>query len=232
MREIVLVNSKPFRDIKTLVVNEIVHFPLHSALIEAHISPVNPKRDIQALIFTSKHAIKALAKEIDSRPQMSEFYQIPSFVIGAGSAQSLQKYNFTLEYISPDSHGEGFANELVEKLKGKNALYIRAKKIVSRLDERLSEAKVSLKQVIAYENKTKILPQELKPTPRSIVIFTAPSNYYSFVQNFGWDGSYVAIAIGMTTFGVLAKEITRYVAPKQSIESCVEFAQEIAHIYP
>ena len=163
---------------------------------------------------------------------MQDFYKIPSFVIGAGSAQSLQKYHFNLEYVSPDSHGENFANELIEKLSGKNALYIRAKKIVSRLDERLNEAKVSLKQVIAYENKTKTLPQELKPAPRSIVIFTAPSNYYSFIQNFGWDGSYVAIAIGMTTFGVLAKEITRYVAPKQSIESCIDFAKEIANIYP
>ena len=230
MRDIVLVNSKPFKDIKTLVVNEIIYFPLHNALIEARINPSNP--DIEALIFTSKHAIKSLAKEIDSRPQMSRFYQIPSFVIGAGSAQSLQQYNFNLEYVSPDSHGEVFANELIQKLKGKNALYIRAKKIVSRLDERLNDAKVSLKQVIAYENKTKILPKNLKPAPRSILIFTAPSNYYSFVQNFGWDGSYVAVAIGMTTFGVLAKESTRYVSPKQNIESCVEFAKGIAQIFP
>ncbi len=192
------------------------------------INPKNPKKQIDALIFTSRYAIQSLAQEIQKHPEMSQFKEIPSFVISNQSAKALYEHNFCVEFVGNDSYGEGFASEIIPLLKNKRALYFRAKKIISELDERLLEAGIALKQIIAYENKTLTLDSALKPKPRSIVIFTAPSNYYSFVQNFGWDGSYIAIAIGITTFGVFNKEVEGYVSPKQTIQSCLEFAQEIA----
>ncbi|OBV29932.1 hypothetical protein BKN38_06250 [Helicobacter sp. CLO-3] len=232
MRPIVLINSQPFADIATIVVNEITYYPLRNALVEAHIDPDRPQEQIQALIVTSKHAVKALSQEMQKYPKMRAFLEIPTFAIGSGSAHALQKEGFGVEFVCHDSHGESFGNELVHRLKNRPTLYLRAKKIVSGLDERLTEAKIPFRQIIAYKNTTKTLAKSDQPAPRAIIIFTSPSNYFSFVQNFGWEGSYIAIAIGMTTFGAFGREVMGYVSPVQTIEGCVEFAKEIARIYP
>jgi len=232
LRDIILINSKPIPNIKTLVVNKIEYVPIKKALIESHINPKHPSKSIDALIFTSKNAIKSLAKEIDNNPEMQEFLTIPCYVISSVSAHTLQKYNFNIEFIGNDSYGDGFAGEIIPLLINKTPLYFRAKKIISHLDEKLLEAKIHLRQIVAYENKTLNLDSNLKPPPRSIIIFTAPSHYYSFIHNFGWDGSYIAIAIGMTTFGIFHSEVEGFVSPKPSISDCLEFAKELATKIP
>lgn len=228
MRDIVLVHSQTMPDIKTLIVNKVEYCPIKRILLESHIDPLRPARQINALIFTSRNAIQSLIQEIQRYKEMQSFKEIPSFVIGSQSAKVLKDNGFCVEFVGSNSYGEEFTSEIIPFLKKRKPLYFRAKKIVSGLDERLLEAGIALKQVIAYENKTLTLDSALKPEPRSIVIFTAPSNYYSFVQNFGWDGSYIAIAIGITTFGAFNKDVEGYVSPKQTIQSCLEFAQEIA----
>ena len=48
------------------------------------------------------------------------------------------------------------------------------------------------------------------------------------MQNFSWDGSYIAIAIGLTTFSVFDASVEAFVSPKQDVPGCIEFAREIA----
>ena len=221
MRDIVLVGSKKHEGINTLIVNEIEHLDMSLALKEL-------KRDFHALIFTSKNAILSLEENLQKYPQFGFLRKIPCYVIGQSSAMALEKYGFSVEYVGEDSHGFGFASEVAPLLRRKKVLYFRAKKIVSGLDEILLDAKVRLKQIIAYENKKSSIDAALKPAPRSILIFTAPSHYLSFVQNFSWEGSYIAIAIGLTTFSVFDASVEAFVSPKQDITGCIEFAREIA----
>ncbi|MCE3038436.1 uroporphyrinogen-III synthase [Helicobacter anatolicus] len=221
MRDIILVNSKPYDGVQTLILNEIEYRDMYDSLKEL-------RKDYTALVFTSKHAIKSLQKAIEKYPQFEYLKIIPAYVIGESSARVLEKYQFNVEYIGKDSHGIGFASELIPLLQHKKVLYFRAKKIVSGLDEILSHAKIYVKQIIAYENKKSNITNLEKPSPKSILIFTAPSHYTSFVQQFAWDDSYIAIAIGLTTFSVFDAEIKAFVSPKQNIEGCIEFAKEVA----
>ena len=83
MREIILINSTPFPTIPTLIVNTIHYLPLYKALLEVGINPQCPKDTINALIFTSKHAIKALLQELQTHRDMQDFLKIPAFAIGS-----------------------------------------------------------------------------------------------------------------------------------------------------
>lgn len=215
MREIVLIGSKPEPNVKSLVVSEIEILPF----------PMNLK-NIDALIFTSRYAIASMAQNAKRLGDYS-WQGIPSFVIGQGSANYLIEMGGKVEYIGRDSYGDGFANEIIPLLENRTPLYIHAKKIVSHINEKLLQHKIKLSEVVAYENKTLKLDAHLAPKPNSILIFTAPSHYKAFLANFKWDGSYIAIAIGMTTFGVFDIGVNAFVSPTQSIQGCIEFAQDI-----
>lgn len=220
MREIVLIGSKAEKGVKSLVVSEINLLPF-----EVNLS------NIDALIFTSRYAIKSMAENA-KRLEDYSWKEIPSFVIGKGSASYLEKIGGKIEYIGQDSHGDGFAKEIIPLLKNRHPLYVHAKKIVSHINEKLLQHKIKLSEVIAYENRTKKLDSRLTPSPNSILIFTAPSHYKAFLSNFKWDGSYIAIAIGMTTFGVFDAGVNAFVAPEQSIQSCITFARELSERLP
>ncbi|PAF42298.1 uroporphyrinogen-III synthase [Helicobacter sp. 11S03491-1] len=228
MREIVLINSKENLKVKTLIVNKIELLPIKKAILEQHIEIQKLHKKVDALIFTSKYACKSLVKNMQEDSMLEVFREIPAFVIGENTAQKLIEHRFNVEYVGIDSHGSGFSSEIIPLLKNRKPLYFRAKKIVSGLDTKLLEAKIKLKQVIAYENKTNIIDKSYKPAPKSILIFTAPSHYLAFKQNFGWDGSYSAVAIGMTTFGVFDSDVEGFISPMQSIDSCIEFAKDLA----
>ncbi len=215
MRDIILIGSKTEPNVKSLVVSEIklLPFPMNLA-------------NIDALIFTSRYAIASMA---DNAKRLNDYswQQIPSFVIGEMSAEYLVKMGGKLEYIGRDSHGDGFANELVPLLKNRHPLYVHAKKVVSHISEKLIQHKIKISEVVAYENKIKKLDSRQMPAPNSILIFTAPSHYKAFLANFKWDGSYIAVAIGMTTFGVFDASVNAFVSSEQSIQACIEFAKEL-----
>lgn len=215
MREIFLIGSKAEEGVNSLVVSEI-------KIVDFEVNLQN----IDALIFTSRYAIQSMAQNAKRVGDFS-WQKIPSFVIGEGSANFLQNLGGTIEYIGQDSHGDGFAKEIIPLLKDRHPLYVHAKKIVSGINEKLHHHKIKLSEVVAYENKTLKLDARLTPPPSSILIFTAPSHYKAFLSSFKWDGSYLAVAIGMTTFGVFHTGIDAFVAPKQSIASCIEFAKEL-----
>lgn len=215
MRDIILIGSKKEPNVESLIVSEIELLPF----------PMNLK-NIDALIFTSRYAITSIASNAKRLNDYS-WQEIPSFVIGQGSANYLLEMGGKVEYVGQDSHGDGFANEIIPLLKNRHPLYIHAKKIVSHINEKLLHHKIKLSEVVAYENKVKKLDARFAPKPNSILIFTAPSHYKAFLSNFKWDGSYIAIAIGMTTFGVFDASVNAFVSPKQSIQACINFAKEL-----
>ena len=95
-----------------------------------------------ALIFSSKNAVKAIEKI------NKVWRKIPSYAIGEPTAKSITKLNGNLVFTSNSSYGDDFAQEIYPKLKGKKVLFLRAKKVLSNLENILKEAGADLSTVI------------------------------------------------------------------------------------
>ena len=184
---------------------------------------------IDVMIMTSKHAVHALEQSMNSHNELKALWEKRAFAIGSGTANALEQAGISVEFVSPSGHGASFCQELITRLQGRRALYLRAKHIISGLDSTLSQAQIPLIQIIAYTNTPLHLPKSAKPPRDSIVIFTAPSNYRAFIENFGWDSSYIAIAIGESTFAAFSQDsrARSYISPKQTLESCVALAKSL-----
>ncbi|CUU40082.1 MULTISPECIES: uroporphyrinogen-III synthase [Helicobacter] len=222
---VVLAGTRKIEGVRSLITNKIVFAPLTHTL-----------EGIDALIFTSAYAIKSLIESASQNlpntlhfsPILAHWKEIPSFVISPASAKILYEQGAKVEFVGKSAHGKTFAQEIIPLLQGRRALYLRAKEIVSGLDSILKNAGICIEEAIMYENIPQKLPLELKPKPKSVIIFSAPSAYDSFVANFGWEDLYIAIAIGQSTFARFDKHITAYVSPSANFESCIAFAKDIA----
>ena len=115
----------------------------------------------------------------------------------------IREFGFAQIYTAKNAHGNDFAAEIASLLKGKKTLFLRARETASSVGEILRDSSVNLTQIVAYENVFKPLEKEQKPPKNSAIIFTAPSAVRNFTRNFGWDESYKAVAIELTT----AKEL-------------------------
>ena len=199
-----------FEGVKTLVLNEIKFNKFSVNLAE-----------FDALVLTSKNSVNAL-KFNQISPASLQIYSI-----GDGTSRAASEFGFTQIYTAKNAHGNDFAAEIAPFLKGKKTLFLRARETASSVGEILRENGINLTQIIAYENVFKPLNEEQKPPKNSAIIFTAPSAVRNFMRNFGWDESYKAVAIGLTT----AKELEIFTSPavsaQQNINSCVSLAKTL-----
>lgn len=178
--------------------------------------------EFEALIITSKNSIKALEF---NKIKIDKNLQI--YAIGDASANAAKQVGFDRIYIGQNSHGKEFASEILPLLKDKKTLYLRAKETVSNLGGILEAAGVNITQIVAYENVCLKAEIGLKPKPKSVIIFTAPSAVKNFISNFGWDDSYKAVSIGQTTSKELDKFTTATTSEIQSVESCIRLAKTL-----
>lgn len=174
----------------------------------------------EALIFSSKNALKALAKTNTS------WQELPSYCIGEGTAKEVKKLGGKVEYVAKKSYGDEFAQEIGELLEGKRVLFLRAKKVLSHLEEILISLHVKLDSQIVYETVCKNVTQEA-PKKGAIVIFTSPSTIECFFKHFSWDSSYKAVCIGNVTAKFLPSSIKAYISEQQSIQECIKLARTL-----
>ena len=66
-----------------------------------------------------------------------------------------------------------------------------------------------------------------KPSKNAIIIFTSPSTIRCFFENFIWDESYTAVAIGTATKTHFPPNTKLYVADNPRIDACIVKAKEI-----
>ena len=152
------------------------------------------------IIFTSKNAIYS----IDSfNPSWKN---LPSYAIAKKTASIIKKLGGKVEFVGKKSHGDDFAKELIDVAKGKKLLYLRAKEVVSNLVSILNDNGIKCEEEIIYETKC-IEIKDKNLEKNSIFIFTSPSSTKCFFQNFNWDESFKAIAIGKTTARFLPKNL-------------------------
>jgi len=178
-----------------------------------------------ALIFSSKNAVKAI--DLINK----DWRKIPSYAIGEPTAKSITKLNGNLVFTSNSSYGDDFAQEIYQKLMGKKVLFLRAKKVLSNLENILKDNEINLKSEIVYETTCK----ENKPlhveNKNSVFIFTSPSTVECFFSNYEWCDTYQAVCIGNVTAKALPKNITLHVSKVQSIQSCIKIAKTLSKIY-
>lgn len=187
------------------------------------------KKDIDytlydALVFTSKNAIYS----IDAISK--EWTKIPSYAISQQTANVIKKHDGNLRFTGISGHGDKFALELIDELKGKNVLYIRGKKTVSNLAKILNEYNIKCDETIVYKTKCKVLDKKVILPKGSSIIFSSPSTIECFFKNYTWDESFKAISIGKTTAKYFPSNITPFISDSRSLEACVKKAKLINNL--
>jgi uroporphyrinogen-III synthase len=175
-----------------------------------------------AIIFTSKNGIYS----IDSFNK--DWQKIPSYAIAPLTAEVIKDYNGNLVYTSTQSYGDDFAQELIPILKDKKAVFLRAKKVISKLDIILRDNGINLDDIVIYKTIIKKdIDKKLQPPKGSTIIFSSPSTIDGFFNHFNWDNSYTAVCIGKVTASHLPQNIKNYIASNPSLLGCVEFAKNL-----
>jgi uroporphyrinogen-III synthase len=171
-----------------------------------------------ALIFTSKNAVYSLESF------NKDWKKLPSFAIAPKTAQIIEKLGGKVVFTGITSHGNDFAQELIEVLKDKKVLYIKALKTVSNLVDILKNNDVLLDELIAY--KTTCKKSNMTLEDNSIFIFTSPSSVECFFKQYTWNNSYKAIVIGKTTANYLPKNVNYTISTETSINECINLAKQ------
>jgi len=174
-----------------------------------------------ALIFTSKNAVKAM----DSLGE--EWKKVPSYVIAPQTAKILKSLGGNLVFTGKQNHGNEFALEIQKELKGKNVLYIRGKKIISNIEEILNNNGVVCLSVAVYETVCKKYDEKIVLPKGSVIIFSSPSTIECFFENIDWDDSFQAVSIGKTTAQYFPSYVKAHISDTTSLVSCVQKAQEL-----
>lgn len=209
MSKIYLLNNQKFTDVINLEVFKIDYIK----------TTINLK-NYDALIFTSKNAIYSL----DSFNKT--WKELESYAIAPKTAKIITQLNGNLIFTGKSSHGNDFAQELLEELKNKKVLYVRAKKVVSNLVDILKKNNILIDELITYETSCN-KKEDIQIEKNSIVIFTSPSSVECFFKNYKWHESMKAVAIGKTTANYIPENINYFISTKTSVEECVKLAQKL-----
>lgn len=196
----------------------VVHLPLFEIVFD----PTSIDLEgFDAIIFTSKNSVKALDQKNTSWKNKE------AYAIGEGTASFIQRCGGNLVFTCKDSYGDTFAKTLIPLLQNKRVLFPRAKEVVSSLFEILHVNHIDIKKRIVYETKCKHYPLSETPPKDSKLIFTSPSTVRCFLENFAWDKSYHAIAIGEKTASALPLHVKVLTSKTQSIEHCIALAKAL-----
>ena len=207
MAKIYLLSNQIYAEVENLEVFKIEY-------IESKIDLLK----YDALIFTSKNAIYSLESF------NKDWKKIPSFAIAPKTAQVIEKLGGKIAFTGITSHENDFAQELIELLKNKKVLYIKALKTVSNLVDILKNNDVLLDELVVY--KTSCKKSNVALENNSVFIFTSPSSVECFFQQYSWNDSYKAIVIGKTTALYLPKNVDYTISSETSIDECIKLAKQ------
>lgn len=208
-RPIYLTNAKKFEGVNNLELLGIEYLNFNVNL-----------NDFEYIIFTSQNGVIALDK------QNNNWKTKKSLAISDGTASKIVELGGELFFVGRSGHGNSFAEEIVDFLTGKKALYIRPKEVASKLGTILKSCEIEFTEIIAYE--TTCMPQnKYNFSDNSIFIFTSPKMFGCFFSNFAWKSSWTAVAIGKTTADAIPNDISFIICDNPSIEDCVRLAKSL-----
>ena len=207
--EIYLLNSTPFEGVKNLILNELIFYDFKVNL-----------NDFQALIITSKHALKALKR---SKNPLNLNLRV--YAVGENTAKEALNLGFKEVKFPKQFYANELFKEFKEELKECKCLYLRAKEIASTLDKDLLNFGVNLTQKIVYENVYK--KSQLCLNHPCIIIFTSPSSVRNFLKNYTIKSQDKLVALGESTAKMLKNYENLFICPKQNLKECVEMAKNL-----
>jgi len=210
--------SKPIYILSDKKVEGAINLPVIE--IE-YINQTIDMKNYDALIFTSKNAVKAIANIDES------WKSLPSYVIAPQTAKILKSLGGNLFFTGKQNHGDEFAQEILEKLKGKKVLYVRGKKVISDIEEILKDNGVLCKSISVYETVCKKYEEKIVLPKNSVIIFSSPSTIECFFENIQWDDTFKAVSIGKTTAQYFPSYVKAHISDSTSLISCVQKAQEL-----
>lgn len=174
-----------------------------------------------AIVFTSKNSVKALEHN-------TIFWKDKAcYAIGEGTKEAIETAGGNVVFTCKESYGDSFAHQSISMLLGKKVFFPRAKEVSSSLFEILRDAGIDITQHIVYETVCRKYAPKQAPQKNAILIFTSPSTVRCFHENFAWDESYHAIAIGKKTAAALPLDVKISISKTQTIEACIEMAKQI-----
>lgn len=211
VREIVVTGLSRYKDTIYLPMLKMIDIPFN----------VNVNK-FDYLIFTSKTSINlAYLKEPKCKDKKA-------IVLGMQSAKLIETLGGKTIFISKSGHAKNLVNELPIDFLSKKILWFSAKEPLFDL----TKTKLDVKNVVIYETHIKEYNLSYKPKDESIILFTSPKTVEGFMHNFGWDKSYIALAIGATTKDVLLKYNIQSLMPEQkSLKSLIKLAKKHVKIY-
>ncbi|WP_456451577.1 uroporphyrinogen-III synthase [Hydrogenimonas sp.] len=179
------------------------------------------------LILTSKQGVIAL-DEVSG----GAWKNLPAAAIGRQTAAEIEARGGRVIYMASKAYGEVLAKELAERFAAMRWLYARPRVVVSKIAADLRAAGVEVEEAVIYETScTRYEPSE-KPEPGARLIFTAPSIVRCFFENFAWEESWKAVAIGQKTAQAFPEAVNPYISPSTSIDEAVKFAKNLTQTAP
>lgn len=178
-------------------------------------------RNFDAIVFTSKNSVKALEYN-------AVFWKDKEcYAIGEGTKEAIETAGGSVVFTCKESYGDSFAKQSVPMLLGKKVFFPRAKEVSSSLFDILRDAGIDITQHIVYETVCRKYTPDHAPQKNAILIFTSPSTVRCFHENFAWDESYHAVAIGKKTAAALPLHVKLSIPKTQTIGACIELAKQI-----
>lgn len=196
---------------------------LGSELNAINIESLSQALDAVVLVFSSQNAVFALQHlGICLRGKKG-------FVVGKTTRHAFVQAGGVVLGMPQNSYGDCLAALICETNPTQPILYCKARESFRDIAQILRSNGLCASDIVVYESIPN--PQNFAPPPsNSVIIFGAPSSYKAFVERFGWDSSYRAIAIGKSTFESLSKEAqtTAHIAQKPTFQMCVSLAKKLA----
>ncbi|BDY13519.1 uroporphyrinogen-III synthase [Hydrogenimonas cancrithermarum] len=171
------------------------------------------------LILTSKQGVVALDEVSGGR-----WRSTPAAAIGEMTAKEIEARGGKVIYIASKAYGDVLAKELSEWFEGFRWLYPRPKVVVSKIAADLRHAGIEVDEKVIYETRCMAYDRPRRPEKDAVLIFTSPSIVRCFFENFEWDESWRAVAIGNKTAQAFPACVVAEIAPSTSIDSAIEFS--------
>ncbi len=172
------------------------------------------------LLFTSKNCVD-MVDSIDKR-----WREYPIISIGEATTQKIKELGGSILFSSK-GYGESLVQDITQKFSHLKLLFLRPKVVATDIRSQLQTFGITIDEQIIYETQCVHHDTMKKPLKGSVIIFTSPSTVKCFFDNFEWDESYRAVAIGRVTANAFPKSIDCVIPQKPLIDTCIKEAQNL-----
>ena len=176
------------------------------------------------VILTSKQGVVAL-----DEVSHGAWKALPAAAIGKQTASEIEARGGRVIYMASKAYGDVLARELAERFADRRWLYARPKVVVSKIAADLRSAGIEVDEAVIYETSCTRYEASQKPQKGAVLIFTAPSIVRCFFDNFSWDESWQAVAIGHKTAQAFPDTVKPKISPSTSIDDSIEFSKNLVH---